>query len=76
MLKFIRFIKIMRLLRLAKLKVFFDRIDEFLQLYVVVSTIFSFLKLCCFVLFWSHWLACIFHYIAVNEDPEGTYTLT
>jgi len=39
-------------------------------------TIVSFLKLSFFVLFWSHWLGCIFHYIAMNEDPEDNWLLT
>ncbi|CAD8177259.1 unnamed protein product [Paramecium pentaurelia] len=71
--RFMRFIKIIRLLRLAKLKVFFDKIEDAIQLNIMLSTIVSFIKLSGFVLFWSHWLGCIFHYIAVNEDSQDNW---
>ncbi|KAM3133635.1 hypothetical protein pb186bvf_014322 [Paramecium bursaria] len=67
--RFMRFIKIVRLLRLAKLKVIFDKFDELISSNLLLSTIISFIKLCCFVVFWSHWLGCIFHFIAQQEDP-------
>ncbi|CAD8099231.1 unnamed protein product [Paramecium primaurelia] len=68
LLKFFRFIKIIRLLRLSKLKVIFDKIEEQLQTYTTINTIASFLKLSFFVLFWSHWLGCIIHFVGMNED--------
>ena len=68
MLRFIRFIKIIRLLRLAKLKVIFDKIEDFLQLSSTIAAILSFLQLSVLILFWSHWLGCIFHFVATNED--------
>jgi hyperpolarization activated cyclic nucleotide-gated potassium channel 2 len=61
----------MRLLRLAKLKVIFDKIEEFIQLSTIIAAFISFLKLCLFVLFWAHWLGCIFHFVAQNEDVNG-----
>ncbi|CAD8189124.1 unnamed protein product [Paramecium pentaurelia] len=73
LLKFFRFIKIIRLLRLAKLKVIFDKIEEQLQTYTTINTIASFLKLSFFVLFWSHWLGCIFHFVGMNEDPNHNW---
>ncbi|CAD8183738.1 unnamed protein product [Paramecium octaurelia] len=69
-LKFFRFIKVIRLLRLAKLKVIIDKIEEYFADNSAIQTIASFLKLCAFVLFWSHWLGCIFHFIAQSEDPS------
>ncbi|KAM3136932.1 hypothetical protein pb186bvf_011017 [Paramecium bursaria] len=70
LLKFFRLIKIARLLRLAKLKMIFNRIEEFFQVSTTIITIVSFLQLSVFVLFWSHWLGCIFHFIGQNEDPN------
>jgi hyperpolarization activated cyclic nucleotide-gated potassium channel 2 len=64
MLRFARLAKVARLLRLAKLKVLFDRLEELLSLSATVAAIASFLRLNFFVLFWSHWLGCIFHFIA------------
>lgn len=64
-------IKIMRMLRLAKLKVIFDKIDEVVELSNMIATIMSFFKLSFFVLFWSHWLGCIFHFVALYEDEKG-----
>lgn len=64
-------IKIMRLLRLAKLKVIFDKIDEIIELSTVIAAIMSFFKLSFFVLFWAHWLGCIFHFVALYEDEVG-----
>jgi hyperpolarization activated cyclic nucleotide-gated potassium channel 2 len=61
----------MRLLRLAKLKLIFEKIEEIIQLSTSIAAIISFLKLCFFVLFWSHWLGSIFHFIAINEDENG-----
>lgn len=61
----------MRLLRLAKLKVIFDKFEELIQLSTSIAAVMSFLKLSFFVLFWSHWLGCIFHFVAVNEPEEG-----
>jgi hyperpolarization activated cyclic nucleotide-gated potassium channel 2 len=61
-------VKIVRLLRLAKLKIIFDKIDQFLQLSSSIAAVMSFFQLSVFVLFWSHWLGCIFHFIAQNED--------
>ena len=64
----------MRLLRLAKLKVIFDKFEELIQLSTSIAAVMSFLKLSFFVLFWSHWLGCIFHFVAVNEPEEGNYS--
>ncbi|CAD8099542.1 unnamed protein product [Paramecium sonneborni] len=69
-LKFFRFIKVIRLLRLAKLKAIVDKIEEYFSENSIVQTLASFLKLCAFVLFWSHWLGCIFHFIAQSEDSN------
>jgi hyperpolarization activated cyclic nucleotide-gated potassium channel 2 len=38
--------------------------------------ILSFVKLTVFVLFWGHWLGCIFHFIAMQEDPEDNWLVT
>lgn len=43
LLKFFRLIKIARLLRLAKLKMIFNRIEEFFQVSTTIITIVSFL---------------------------------
>jgi hyperpolarization activated cyclic nucleotide-gated potassium channel 2 len=64
--------KIMKLLRLAKLKSIFEKFEVAVQLSPVFASIMSFVKLCTFVLFWSHWLGCIFHFVAINEDAEST----
>ncbi|CAD8168918.1 unnamed protein product [Paramecium pentaurelia] len=69
-LKFFRFIKVIRLLRLAKLKVIVNKIEEYFSDNSILQTIASFFKLCAFVLFWSHWLGCIFHFIAQNEEIQ------
>jgi hyperpolarization activated cyclic nucleotide-gated potassium channel 2 len=61
----------MRLLRLAKLKLIFEKIEELIQLSTPIAAIISFLKLSLFLLFWSHWLGCIFHFVAINEDEES-----
>ncbi|CAD8172589.1 unnamed protein product [Paramecium octaurelia] len=68
--RFMRFIKIIRLLRQAKLKIFFDKIEDAAQLNIMLSTIVSLIKLSGLLLFWSHWFGCILHYIAVNEDSQ------
>lgn len=31
----------------------------------------SFIQLSVFVLFWSHWLGCIFHYVGISQQPNG-----
>ncbi|CAD8152036.1 unnamed protein product [Paramecium octaurelia] len=69
-LKFFRFVKVIRLLRLAKLKAIMDKIEDYFSDSSIIQTIGSFLKLCAFVLFWSHWLGCIFHFIGQSEDTS------
>jgi hyperpolarization activated cyclic nucleotide-gated potassium channel 2 len=59
-------------LRLAKLKVIFDKIEYALQLSTTIATIMSFIQLSGFVLFWSHWIGCIFHFVGANESAEGS----
>jgi hypothetical protein len=61
----------MRLLRLAKLKVIFEKIEEIIQQSTVTAVVICFLKLCFFVLFCSHWLGSIFHFIGISEDENG-----
>ncbi|CAK56861.1 unnamed protein product (macronuclear) [Paramecium tetraurelia] len=68
-----RFIKIIHLLGLAKLKLFFDKIEDAIQLNIMLSTIVSFVKLSQFVLFWSRWLGCIFHNITVKEASQDNW---
>jgi hyperpolarization activated cyclic nucleotide-gated potassium channel 2 len=51
------------LLRLAKLKRLMNKFEEVLQLSTTFAAIMSFLQLSFFVLFWSHWLGCIFHFV-------------
>jgi len=63
MLRFVRFTKIIRLLRLAKLKVIFDKLEEFMQVSSSIAPILCFIQLSMLILFWSHWLGCTFHFV-------------
>lgn len=40
-----------------------------------LAAILSFLQLSMLVLFWSHWLGCIYHYVAINETGETWLTI-
>lgn len=71
--RFFRFVKVIRLLRLAKLKIIFDKIEEILLLSPTIASFLSFLKLSIYVLFWAHWLGCIFHFIAINENDSNSW---
>ncbi|CAD8187027.1 unnamed protein product [Paramecium octaurelia] len=73
-LKFFRLIKIIRLLRLLKLKQLFAKLEDYIDISGSVITIYQLLKLTFIMLFVAHWLACIWHFIAEQENSSSGYS--
>ncbi|CAD8187784.1 unnamed protein product [Paramecium octaurelia] len=73
-LKFFRLIKIIRLLRVLKLKQLFNKLEDYIDINGSVVTIYQLLKLTFIMLFVAHWLACIWHFIAEQENSSNGYS--
>ncbi|CAD8096473.1 unnamed protein product [Paramecium primaurelia] len=73
-LKFFRLIKIIRLLRVLKLKQLFTKLEDYIDISGSVVTIYQLLKLTFIMLFVAHWLACIWHFIAEQENSSDGYS--
>ncbi|CAD8198985.1 unnamed protein product [Paramecium pentaurelia] len=73
-LKFFRLIKIIRLLRVLKLKQLFAKLEDYIDISGSVITIYQLLKLTFIMLFVAHWLACIWHFIAEQENSSSGYS--
>jgi len=70
-LKFFRFIKVMKLLRVLKLKKLFGKLEDYVDLSSAMVSLYEVLKLTFIMLFFAHWLACIWHLIASYEEAAG-----
>jgi len=72
-----RIIRIVRLLRVFKLKKNFLKLESYIDFSATMTGIFGFLKLCVIILLIAHWLACIWHLVAVialEDHPETWLT--
>jgi len=77
LLRFLRFIRLLRLLRIFKLKKIFGKLETYLDFSPAVFTIIGFIKLSFVILFISHWIACVFHFVAfleLSNSPETWLT--
>ncbi|CAD8050290.1 unnamed protein product [Paramecium primaurelia] len=72
-LKFFRFIKVVRLLRVLKLKKIFSKLEDYVDLSNSMISLYKVIKLTFIMLFVAHWLACIWHFIADQENISGDY---
>ncbi|CAD8141621.1 unnamed protein product [Paramecium octaurelia] len=70
-LKFFRFIKVVRLLRVLKLKKIFSKLEDYVDLSNSMISLYKVIKLTFIMLFVAHWLACIWHFIADQENISG-----
>jgi hyperpolarization activated cyclic nucleotide-gated potassium channel 2 len=70
-LKFLRFIKVIKLLRILKLKKIFGKLEDYITLSSAMVSLYEVMKLTGIMLFFAHWLACIWHLIADYEENAG-----
>ncbi|CAD8174104.1 unnamed protein product [Paramecium pentaurelia] len=73
-LKFFRFIKVIRLLRVLKLKKIFSKFEDYVDFSNSMISLYKVLKLTFIMLFVAHWLACIWHFIADQEDSADSHS--
>lgn len=77
--RFLRFIRLLRLMRVIKLQKIFRKLESYIDMSTLMVSIIAFLKLCLIILLIAHWIACIWHFVAILEigvEPDTWLTVS